>query len=232
MAITTYATVLWPFTNLKGHIVEFPKGNPAPGVINDMLSRRLVLSLWSSRNKAVGWLVVQFVTEFSYLAEIAREDGPCLSQHTLPFNPTACHPISFEIIIVLSGDLWGRGLNTSHSNFQAVAGIIATLFTKTTTNYCSRWCSRVRALTGHPYNLHWPFTDFGQIREDSGRDAGNLLQLPRWNSFPNVFPLSLSLSPARSLPFFVERTWQKFNTTSVFTEKISKFTDGYEQNSQ
>lgn len=36
-----------------------------------------------------------------------------------------------------------------------------------------------RALTGHPYNLHWPFTDFGQIREDSGRDAGNLLQLPR-----------------------------------------------------
>ena len=62
-------------------------------------------------------------------------------------------------------------------NFLAAARIIATLFTKTTRDYC--WRVGVGACAARPRDTpvicHWPFTDFGQIRGDSGRDAGNLL---------------------------------------------------------
>lgn len=146
-----------------------------------MLSRQASLfSLWSSRNKSRfrGWLVVQFVTEFSHLAGIAREDGSCLCHAASPLSPS----LSFSLFLSLFWNNyrfigrftrprpwipWPFKFSGCSSNNCDI------VYTKTATDYCS--VARARRGCG-PYNLHWPFTDFGQIREDSGCDAGNLLQ--------------------------------------------------------
>ena len=195
-----YATVPRPFTNLRGPRSWISKAGvaaPAPRHVLLMICYHAarVLSLWSpcKRNKAVprcwlaGWLVVQFVTEFSYLAEIA------LGEKMVPVSRRARPPPPFQLSSPVSTApslFWnnyrfigrfmrprpecrhwkfsGRRANNCNIVYKDNEGIIvrALVF------------ARARRVHGDtPVICHWPFTDFGQIRGDSGRDAGNLLQL-------------------------------------------------------